>query len=167
VLGRAPSNGFPLDLTDTAGNTLFFVDGSGNVYYHGSLNTFARTTSGRQVSAFAAQTSAPTVEDVGSAQLINGEATVTLDPAFAASIDAVRPYHVFITPNGDRHGLYVATKSPHSFVVRETQSGRSSIAFGYRIVANAVGLSGKRMAFVSANAAAAPRAPLTPFRLRK
>jgi hypothetical protein len=44
-------------------------------------------------------------------------------------------YRVFLTPEGDCKGLYVRSKSAASFEVRELQSGTSSVAFSYRIVA--------------------------------
>jgi hypothetical protein len=40
------------------------------------------------VTAFSPQTTLPTVEDTGTAQLVGGSAAVRLDPVFAASIDA-------------------------------------------------------------------------------
>ena len=42
---------------------------------------------------------------------------------------------MFLTPLGDTRGLYVSAKSPRSFTVRETQGGRATLAFDYRIVA--------------------------------
>jgi hypothetical protein len=53
---------------------------------------------------------------------------------------------VFLTPNGDCKGLYVAQKSATSFVVRELGGGTSSIAFDYRIMAKRRGYEGIRMA---------------------
>jgi hypothetical protein len=159
IVARAPAAGFPIVATDPSGNNLFYVDGSGNVFFHGTLNTFARTSSGRPATAFAPQSTAPTVEDVGSAQLVAGAATVTLGSAFATALDPRETYHVFLTPDGDTRGLYVAAKTPAGFVVRETQGGRGSFAFDYRVVGTAFGSAGKRSAFVaSGNASAQPKA---------
>jgi hypothetical protein len=158
LLGRSPTSGFPLVLTDTSSNNLFYVDGSGNVSYKGGLFQFARTQNGSTVSTFGAQASAPTVEDTGTAQLVGGVASVSLDPAFAASIDSRSVYRVFVTPDGDTHGLYVASKSPRGFVVRESQGGRSSVGFDYRIVATSSGNAGKRMRVVDPATNDAPHA---------
>ena len=38
-------------------------------------------------------------------------------------------YHVFLTPNGDCKGLYIAAKTPTSFEVRELGGGTSSVRF--------------------------------------
>jgi hypothetical protein len=81
---------------------------------------------------------------------------VALDPTFAASIDAGTVYRVFLTPGGDTRGLFVAAKTPRGFIVRETQGGRSTLSFDYRIVATALGQSGQRMAVAAG--AFAPRA---------
>ena len=151
LVGRAPaSNGYPLVLTDQSNNDVFYVSGAGNVYYHGSLHTFARTKSGATVSEFSARSSAPTVEDTGTAELVGGVAKVRLDPAFAATIDTGSPYRVFVTPDGDTRGLFIASKTTEGFVVRETQGGRSNLAFDYRIVAASIGEGGQRMTMVTA-----------------
>ena len=55
IIGRAPSSGYPLVLTDSSGNDVFFVDGAGNVHYHGSFQNFARTANGATVSSFSAE----------------------------------------------------------------------------------------------------------------
>jgi hypothetical protein len=158
LIGRAPaSGGFPLVLTDNSGNNLFYVDGAGNVSYRGGLFSFARSATGAVVKSYSAKSTLPTVEDTGTAQLVRGAALVRLDPTFAASIDGASSYRVFLTPNGDTRGLFVATKAPGGFVVRESQAGHASVSFDYRIVATALGQSGQRMApFI---AEAAPRGP--------
>jgi hypothetical protein len=51
-------------------------------------------------------------------------------------MDRSADYYVSLTPLGDTRGLYVNAKSPAGFAVRETQGGRSGIAFDYRIVAH-------------------------------
>ena len=68
------------------------------------------------VGASATTTTRATVEDVGEAELRNGQATVTLaaDAADAAHGD----YRVFLTELADLGGLYVARKGPRDFEVR-------------------------------------------------
>ncbi len=161
VVARATS--FPIVATDPTGaNNLFYVDGSGDVFYRGTLNAFAVTRSGSVATAFSPKTTSQTVEDTGSGQLINGMAMVSLDPAFAQTIDLRTPYHVMLTPDGDTRGLFVASKGPTGFVVREVQGGRNSLAFDYHIYASALGHAGERMTVMTRAAAAAmlPRAPI-------
>lgn len=72
-------------------------------------------------------------EDFGSAKLARGRAVVKLDANFAKVIKR-GDYRVFVTPEGNCHGLYVRGKNANSFEVRELTGGKSSIAFSYRIV---------------------------------
>jgi len=163
IVGRAPaSGGYPMVLTDSNENDVFYVDGTGNVYYAGGLISYARVKGGGNIRSFSTKTTLPTVEDTGTAELVNGMAQVRLDPTFAASIDAKTGYRVFVTPDGETRGwLFVAAKNSSGFTVREAQAGRSTVTFDYRIVATALGQAGQRMAFVNANGprAAIPVAP--------
>jgi hypothetical protein len=72
-------------------------------------------------------------EDFGSAKLARGRAVVKLDANFAKVIKR-GDYRVFVTPEGNCHGLYVRRKSANNFEVRELTGGKSSLAFSYRIV---------------------------------
>jgi len=84
-------------------------------------------------------------EDFGSGQLSGGRAEVKLEPKFVTTVNSSMDYHVFLTPNGDSRGLYVARKTATSFEVREQGGGISSIAFDYRIVAKRKGYENVRM----------------------
>jgi len=54
-------------------------------------------------------------------------------------------YRVFLTPNGDTCGLFVQKKTLQGFIVPESQGGRSTVTFDYRIVATPLGQLGRRM----------------------
>ena len=135
---------------DDFGNGVFSVDGFGVVFAH-SFQTFdaptiqQKTSTGTRVTAYSHESSSPTLEDFGEAQLIDGSTTVALDDTFASAIDRGAGYMVFVTPEGDTRGLYVTQKTPTGFVVRENQGGRSSVAFSYRIVAKPFGAVGTRL----------------------
>jgi hypothetical protein len=103
----------------------------------------------RKVSLYAMQSPENWYEDFGSGTLVNGIATVTLDPTFAQTVNTTTDYHIFLTPNGDCKGLYISRKSSGSFEVRELGSGRSSVAFDYRIVAKRIGFEKIRLADVT------------------
>jgi hypothetical protein len=126
---------------DCAGNAIF----KGSVTQFGSPATVTHKSDGHAVVAYSPRVSRPTMEDVGEAQLRNGEAYVKLDPTFAQTIDARAGYLVFITPNGDSRGLYTTLKTASGFVVRENSGGRSTIAFDYRIVAKPYDSSAARL----------------------
>jgi hypothetical protein len=88
-------------------------------------------------------------EDFGQSQLAGGQATVAFEPLFLQTINTEAPYHVFLTPMGDCNGLYVTSKTPTSFEVRELGGGASSVAFDYRIVAVRKDYEGVRMELIT------------------
>lgn len=107
------------------------VDGSGEAK---SLHLRHRTATGRPVLTSGSESASATLEDAGSARLVDGAANVALDPTFVATVDPSN-YYVFVTPTGDTRGLYVSAKTPSGFQVREAEGGRSTLSFDYRIVA--------------------------------
>jgi hypothetical protein len=76
-------------------------------------------------------------EDFGNGQLHSGVAEVALRPSFLDTADIQSGYHVFLTPNGDSRGLFVARKTADGFEVREHGGGKSNVSFDYRLVARA------------------------------
>lgn len=85
-------------------------------------------------------------EDFGRAELVDGEAQVELDPDFAAVTKIEQDYHVFLTPEGESNGLYVTSREPEWFAVREQQRGTSTLTFSYRVVAKRKDLDAERLA---------------------
>jgi hypothetical protein len=151
----------PTDMIQSINTVLtdvFRVDDSGNVHITGQIFTSGACNSGcakgpaapgRHVLSYAPRESLPTMEDVGEAQLVNGTALVSLDPAFANVIDGTTPYLVFITPEGMVNGsLCVTDRSPHGFTVRESGGGHSTVAFAYRIVAKPYGERAARLPMI-------------------
>jgi hypothetical protein len=132
-----------------------FVNGNGDLFYHGGLFNFAKTRDGNIATGFGSTTTSPTVEDNGTAKLVGGMAVVQLDSAFANTIDLRKTYNVMLTPDGDTKGLYIASKSPTAFIVREVQGGRGTLDFDYHIYAPALGQATKRMTEISPAQAAA------------
>jgi hypothetical protein len=159
VIARGPSNGFPLVVTDSAGNNLMWVTGGGDLHYVGGLFHGLRT-SGGIINTFTPASSRPAIEDTGTARLVYGQAIVRLDQTFASTIDTRRPYQVFLTPGGDTRGLYVAQKTPSGFVVREVQGGRGTFEFDYHIYATAIGGAAQHMAIAQPNAPIVHTAPV-------
>ena len=85
------------------------------------------------------------MEDIGEGQLVAGKAFVSLDPGFANVIDQRSTYVVFVSPEGPNQGLYVSQKTARGFEVIENPGGRSTIPFGYRIVAKPYGVTAARL----------------------
>ena len=123
------------------------IDVSGLLTCTGGLLAAVPVDGGaRQVSLPAVESAENWFEDAGSSQLSNGEAVVNIESVFAETVNTAVGYHVFLTPNGDCKGLYVAQKSRTSFVVRELGGGTASIAFDYRIMAKRKGYEQIRLA---------------------
>ncbi len=117
------------------------LDSSGDLALAGKLTlsgaalSSAATSSGTRFTAYGDRTARPLIEDVGEGRLVDGAATVQLEPRFAALLDASKPYMVFVTPDADSSGIFDARRSPKEFLVRENGHGHSTLAFEYRIVA--------------------------------
>jgi hypothetical protein len=180
ALQVSTDNGSPaIKVTGTKGD-VFSLDAAGNVIVSGNLTVDGAVTEGRSggctpcpaplaqpqrtssnvaVGTYAPEQTVRSIEDVGEGRLVNGAALVRLDPAFAAATDPGAPYLVFITPQGESHGLYVTEKTHAGFAVRENDGGRSSIAFDYRIVATPFGSSAARLPVLAAHAVT-PERPL-------
>jgi hypothetical protein len=137
----APGGGLLFSGVNTTPSNLVSVDCAGNAIFKGSVTQngnpqlVAHGIDGRGVISYGPRESQPTMEDIGQAQLRDGETFVRFDAAFARTIDARKGYLVFITPNGESRGLYTTHKQPDGFIVHENERGRSNITFDYRIVA--------------------------------
>lgn len=139
MFARDASNAKVLKL-DQAGNLTI----AGVIKTSGSCHLGCSSPGGHLIS-YAPRESSPTMEDFGEAQLIDGSAYVRIDSAFANAIDQSKDYLVFVTPDGDNKGLYIATRSPLGFAVRESGGGRSTLTFSYRIVAKPYGSTEARL----------------------
>ena len=136
---------YPL-YVEGGGNTVAYIDGTGALYLHNGVHNFVSTRGGGSVESYTPHSSAPTIEDVGEGRLSDGRGVVQISSAMIATLDRRESYHVFLTPEADTDGLYLAQKTPGYFVVRETHGGRGSFAFEYRVVGTLDGNAGTRMA---------------------
>ena len=75
---------------------------------------------------------------------------------------------MFLTPEGECHGLYVTNKSAAGFEVHELGGGQSNVAFDYRIVALRLGYENARLedetAMVTKMKDSVPKPTATPTR---
>jgi hypothetical protein len=137
---------------DFPGGTLrFYVTQAGNLYIDGTYNAF-RPVAGPDGTVevrtlYSPQSPEQWSEDLGTAELVAGAATVTIEPMFAETVDLVADYRVFLTPLGDCP-LYVAAKGATSFTVRAIGGQPCSVAFDYRLVARPKGTAGTRLSVV-------------------
>jgi hypothetical protein len=138
-----------LIVAGSQGNFSVNTDGdlraSGSILSHYPTQAVSRNP-GNAMLTYAPERSEASMEDNGSARLIDGTASVRLAADFRQTIDTSVPYAIFLTPYGDNRGLYIASRTSGGFVVRETQGGRSSLSFDYRIVAKPYGSRLARLA---------------------
>jgi len=126
------------------------INQTGNLSCTGQVKSVVSTQNGaRQTETYAVQSAENWIEDYGSGQLSNGSATVTIETAFAETVNTGVEFHVFLTPGGDCKGLYVSHKTANSFEVHELGGGTSSIPFDYKIVAKRRGFETQRLVDVT------------------
>ena len=128
--------------TDAPANKLEVVGNvrvNGNFVATGSKSAVVTLPDNSEVLLYAVESPGNWFEDFGHATLSNGVAHVEIDSTFAQTINTEMTYHVFLTPNGDCKGLYVARKTATSFEVRELGGGQTNVTFDYRIVARRKG----------------------------
>jgi hypothetical protein len=137
----------------------FFVLGNQTVY--GAKSAALPTADGKHRLVYCIESPESWLEDFGRGALTGGKAEVKLDPEFAGVAD-MSDYHVFLAPEGDTRGLYVAGKAAGSFGVREQQGGTASVPFSYRVVARRKDVSAARLAAVEKPALAPLHLPDPP-----
>ena len=131
--------------TNIGGSCL--MDAGGDLYCNGTKSGVVPVDGGsRKVALYAVEAPENWFEDLGSGQITNGSAVVSLDPTFAQTINSELKYHVFLTPTGDCKGLYVSQETATSFEVHELGGGTSSVGFDYRIMARRKGYEDIRLA---------------------
>jgi hypothetical protein len=121
------------------------IDVTGNLFCNGSTGAVVKGHNNKKVGLYNVQSSENWIEDFGSGQLSGGLAVVRLEPHFAQTVSGGANYHVFLTPAWDCEGLYVTNRTSNSFDFREINSGRSSVAFDYRIVVHRKGYESSRL----------------------
>jgi hypothetical protein len=128
-----------------------FNNSVGDLLCTGTKSAAVAVDGNRMVRLYAMEAAENWFEDAGSAQLVSGKATVQLDQVFAQTVNGEMDYHVFLTPNGECEGLFVASKGAQGFEVRELRQGHSNISFDYRIMARRKGYENVRMEDVTAH----------------
>jgi len=127
---------------DWPGGTLqFYITNAGNAYINGGWWTFKGVPSkgpNEHVALVGTQSPEALIEDCGTAQMVNGQATVQIDETFAEITNTGSNYQVFLTPVSEEIVmLVVSNKTSASFTVKgETKDGKpATCGFDYRIVA--------------------------------
>lgn len=143
---------FSLDDDNNDSNACFRIWNGADVTTHqfcedGSKSAVIQTNDHGQRAVYAIESSEVWLEDIGSASLINGEATLQVEPIFAQIVN-MSDYHIFMTPIcQEPMVMFVSSKTEKEFTVQGvTLDGRpSDCAFDYRITAKRLGLEDYRL----------------------
>jgi hypothetical protein len=122
---------------DGANTAIWTVAESGTAAFGAKAGAYGRRAT------YAVQATGDWIEDFGTAELADGQTTVTMEPVFAQLV-SLAAYQVFLTPLGDCP-LYVEAKTPESFTVKAMGGQKCAIAFDYRVVARRLGNEGARL----------------------
>ena len=137
-------------IRDNAGNAVFYVTETGNLWAKGQLAAaggkpaVVNTEDYGKRLVYAMESPELWFEDFGSGKLTDGAAVIRFEPIFAETVNTAVPYQVYLTPEGGWAGLYVTDKTPTSFTVR-AEGGNPNVAFDYRIVAKRLGYEDARL----------------------
>lgn len=106
----------------------------------GGVSTIVKDLNNKPVTMFCPESPEVLFQDFGEGQLINGSATIALDPIFSKNIqvDTEHPLRVIIQLEGDCNGVYVANKTANGFEVKELQNGQSNVKFTWFASGNRV-----------------------------
>lgn len=105
---------------------------------NGTVNTVVRNAAGQHVLLSAPEAPENLFQDLGTGQLVNGRAHISLDPTFARNIlvNEQHPLRVFVQLRGDCNGVYVTNENAEGFDVVELQGGTSDAPFFWTVSAN-------------------------------
>jgi len=121
------------------------VEITGDFTASGLKSAAVKTADGQVRRMYCLESPVSFFEDIGTAEIVNGHADVALEPLFASTVDT-SDYNVYLTPEEDCRGLYVESKSPTGFSVRELMGGTSRARFSWRVVAKRTGITNERLA---------------------
>jgi len=104
----------------------------------GTKSTIVKDLNNKPVVMFCTETPEVLFQDYGTGKLINGKASITIDPVFSNNIfsDENHPVKVFIQLEGDCQGVYVTNKTIYGFDVIELNNGTSNADFTWTLIAN-------------------------------
>jgi hypothetical protein len=127
---------------------VFIADESGNMTASGTKNAVVATEQYGSRKLYAMESPEVWFEDVGSGQLVNGQARVSFEAIFAQTVNTLQSYHVYLTPIADMPFLLSVTdKQASGFTVKGvTMDGQAASGdFEWRVVARRLGYEGVRL----------------------
>ena len=143
------SSGNGVMISSQAGTTALMVNGNsqtnGNSTITGTKSAVVQTESHGTRVLYSEESTEIWFSDYGFVTLVNGSANVSIDAAFAETIDFDCAYHIELTAYGECNSLSVRDRSRQSFTIKENSQGHSNIEVGYKIIAKRKGFADKRL----------------------
>ena len=150
------------------------IVGGNFTVYGGAKSAAVPHPDGSQRRLYCVESPESWFEDFGEAALRCGEASIALDPDFAAVVDITK-YHVFLSGYDGESNLSVVDRSPDGFRVRGSEGAEGT--FSWRVVAKRKDIAAPRFETVEipqaptlpdvpASATAAEPPPMPPLRGR-
>jgi hypothetical protein len=104
----------------------------------GAVSTIVDRPDGTKATMYCPEAPEIIFQDKGHARLVDGRASIQLDPIFSNNIFVSDDYPltVFIQLEGDCNGVYVTNKTASGFEVIELQGGQSDVEFSWLVMAN-------------------------------
>ncbi|MGD0863583.1 MAG: hypothetical protein ABSA21_12670 [Candidatus Limnocylindrales bacterium] len=146
VIGETDSSiGFAGMFVTAAGNGVSITTPSGKsgLVVGGGLKSAVVATNDGARLLYSEEATSVLFADYGFGRLVDGKATVSIDPVFAETVNLSTPYHVFVQPYG-KAAIVVTERSAERFSV-EAISGDGNAEFSYRIVATRRAYEGERL----------------------
>lgn len=137
-----------LRVKNSSGNDVCTINEAGQLTCVGAKNALVGTTSFGERLLYAIEGTEVWFEDVGSAKLRKGEASVPLEGIFSETVNLEYEYQVFLTPVcSEPVLLFVSDKQHTGFVVKGvTLTGDpSDCTFDYRVIAKRLGYEDLRL----------------------
>lgn len=129
-----------------------WIEENGDLTCSGTKSAVVDTQDYGRRKFYAAESPEVWFEDLGSATLVDGQATVPFEAIFAQTVNLGEEYHVFVTPlSQEPVWLYITAKTADGFTVRGvTLDGRpATCSFDWRVMAKRLGYEDVRLAPVA------------------
>lgn len=128
----------------TAGYFHGAVTVDGGFAVTGSKSALVPQSDGSLRRLYCQESPEPWFEDFGQGTLVNGQASIRLDPELA-SLVRTDTYYVFLTELDGHRALYVTNRTATGFDVRSATNPTASGSFMYRVVARRKDIPGPRL----------------------
>lgn len=129
--------------------TVCWIEENGDLTCSGTKSAVVDTQESGWRQLYAVESPEVWHEDLGTATLVDGEATILFEPIYARTVNLEADYHVFVTPlSTEPVWLYVTAKTTSGFTVRGvTLDGRpAACELDYRVMAKRLGYEDVRLA---------------------